>query len=337
MSTSTQPIAPLLPLPDNWRRIKDIVALYAVPLDKYGRPLIGAAPVWTLFPRWARELYRELAELSAKKGGNLWPSYEYIGTQLMKVTAERARQQVRALENWGFIEKRHRTTRHGWFDTNHYGLVNPVEPGNVIAIACRTYNRNEPIRVVKLSQQQEAPVFGSVRRADPRPQPEPRPLVAAPAVILPGNFRQVAESEGLIDPRQQHEAWRRYQDRLTDRSQKKVKKRGAFFRGICRNMVQAMQDVAAEAGDDPQAAVDVPQQQMAKVASMADEERKRRRQFVVLQAYRHLMAGTDLGQAAANIFHMPDMHRHCRLSECPLTEVLDLVRQAYEQLQPTGA
>lgn len=365
MSASTQPLAPLMPRPANYRRIKDVVAVYATPLDKYGRLITGAAPVWTILPRWARELYRELSDLGGPEG-KLWPSYDYIGTHLMKVTPERARQQIHALENWGFIEKRHRTKDHGWYDTNLYGLVDPLAPRQVIAVACRTYDRRQPIQVVQLSAQVgEVPAFRAMRRGE-RPQHvacAPAPVAAAgpgmrSPVIVPGSYRSIAEAEGLIDPRLQWEAWGRFRDRVADRSKRKITKRGAFWRGICRQMARELQEAAQEAaalaGDGQPEAVDLDgpgaseddrrrwesqhyPQSVAKVTSLAHEEQLRRRQFIVTQAYRELMAGADPGKAAAAIFQMPQMHRYCRLSECPLTDVVDLVHQAYATLQPNGA
>jgi hypothetical protein len=353
---AAQPSAPLTPLPTNWRRIKDVVAVYAAPLDKYGRVIIGAAPVWTLFPRWARELYREMAELSRKSGGNLWPSYEYIGKQLMAVTPERARQQILALENWGFIEKRHRTDKNGWYATNHYGLVDPVAPYHVIAIACRTYKMRQPLRVFQLAQQGgDVPDFRPGRREDrPRIMPAPQPVAAGigdqrtliSPVILPGSYRRIAEAAGLVDPRHQADAWGRYKA-AKKHAQKKIRKPGAYFTGICQRMVQEIREAAALAGDGEATALGAPlahqvappayqiaPQQLAKVSSMTEEELLRRRQFIVTQAFRELMAGADPGRAAAEIFRSAQLLRYCRLSPCPIEQVVELVHEAYSRLQP---
>ena len=328
---------PLRPRPDNWAAIRRVVAVYGTPLDKHGRLITGAKPMWSILPRWAHDLYEELARLGGKDG-QLWPSYQWIALR-MKVTPERARQQVQALCNWGFLQKQHRTREHGWFDSNLYALLDPLAPTNLLAVAVFTYDREHPHATMVVSKQAGAiPEYRTMRRSERPPvereaavPPTARTQTPAPALILREVYRKIAEAEGLIDPRLQHEAWRRYQAAIKNRN-RKMKKPGAYWRGVVRNVLAECQDQQGAVEPPRETPVTTPQD--AKVTNLTEHERHGRRQFIVLQAYRELMAGGDPGKVAAVIFAMPQLNRYCRFSECALEDVAELVLEAYRSLHP---
>jgi hypothetical protein len=319
--------APLLPRPQNWYLIKRVVAVYIHPLDKYGRVIPNAQPEWWIVPRWLKDLYESFAEMG-RKDGAIWGSYDYIAG-LQGVSAERARQQVQAMVHIGWTVKQHRTNQYGWYDTNLYGLVDPLAPKYALAIMIRTDDRNNRYQTIKLSQQvRDIPEFSFVRSRSRQRERKineiRRPLQP---VILPQLYQKIAEAEGLTDPRWQGEAWRRF-ELARKKKGTSIKKPGAYWRGLVRHVREEAKDSQIECGSN------------TTELSEPGKERERRRSWILGRAMRELLIGTDIGEAATTVFNARELLAYCHYTVCSFEDIVRYVQEAQTALVgdlPDGA
>lgn len=289
-------------------------AVFILPVDKYGTPIEGLAPVWTIVTERDRAVYRYLLRRDYR--GECIPSIRRIALDL-DMSESTAIRVLRRLRHFGLISWTQRLADEGDFTSNLYTMYDPGKLSGPLAVL-------RAGKVIRLHPDHPIPDFSpraSVRSvAKPAEPPKASP---APLVVPPAWARQIAESEGVAhDLRLISEAWQRLLARCKVKG-RPVKSAGALFRHLLRILpaeLQLMVKKVETQGRNP-----------------AQIEQNRRKAWVWVETQRLLSAGERPESVPSLLVRNPAVTSYATWSEFPESEIRAEFRLATEHWQKQHA